>query len=216
MIEQEMQSVTTQKDLLSKDFQVLQEEHDALKTAYHSLSYENATASTSEKTEVARLERETRRLQELITEQSTKIERLERDKGLTALQKQSLEHYESLATELQEKVLQLESQCSDWRLRHQTVETELQQYRLLTDNLKEKIKDLSKKLQNQHQSSHANPADFFDTFEEVMKDEMMSMKIAFEAKLKIAREETDALQKKHQQEILRMQKSTASLPGLNR
>lgn len=38
----------------------------------------------------------------------------------------------------------------------------------------------------------------------VMQEEMMTMKTAFEAKLRLAKEEAEASSRKHQQEILRM------------
>ena len=38
----------------------------------------------------------------------------------------------------------------------------------------------------------------------VMQEEMMTMKNAFEAKLRLAKEEAEASSRKHQQEILRM------------
>jgi hypothetical protein len=37
-----------------------------------------------------------------------------------------------------------------------------------------------------------------------MQEEMMTMKTAFEAKLRLAKEEAEASSRKHQQEILRM------------
>ena len=45
---------------------------------------------------------------------------------------------------------------------------------------------------------------FMDTFEEVMKDEMMSMKSAFEAKLRLAKEKSDAMALRHHQELNRI------------
>ena len=42
-----------------------------------------------------------------------------------------------------------------------------------------------------------------------MQEEMMTMKAAFESKLRLAKEEADANSRKHQQEILRM---TAASP----
>ncbi len=60
-------------------------------------------------------------------------------------------------------------------------------------------------------SSSNDSKEFLDTFEEVMRDEMMAMKSAFETKLKFAKEASDLLSKKHQELISRMT-LTASEP----
>lgn len=67
-------------------------------------------------------------------------------------------------------------------------------YQRLNDSLKEKIRNMNS----------SDGKDFLDTFEEVMRSEFMTMKSAFEAKLRAAREESDALSKKHMTEIARM------------
>lgn len=55
---------------------------------------------------------------------------------------------------------------------------------------------------------------FGDSFQEVMQDEMMTMKMAFEAKLRAARDEVEAVSRKHQGEIQRIQaKSAATAPA---
>lgn len=68
------------------------------------------------------------------------------------------------------------------------------------ENLNQTLKDVIKKMTNE-----ANRNDFADTFEEVMREEMMAMKGAFEAKLKIAREQTEAMSRKRQSEINRIE-----------
>jgi hypothetical protein len=54
-------------------------------------------------------------------------------------------------------------------------------------------------------SSQDTSRDFAETFEEVMREEMMAMKTAFEAKLKLAVEERDTATRRHQTELLKLQ-----------
>ncbi len=74
---------------------------------------------------------------------------------------------------------------------------ELNNYRTLNEQLKQKIRDMSG-------NDSRDSKEFLDTFEEVMRDEMMAMKCAFENKLKFAKEAADLLSKKHQELISRM------------
>jgi len=74
---------------------------------------------------------------------------------------------------------------------------ELNCCRSLNAQLKQKIRDISGRSSN-------DSKEFLDTFEEVMKDEMMAMKYAFETKLKFAKDAADLLSKKHQELISRM------------
>jgi hypothetical protein len=73
----------------------------------------------------------------------------------------------------------------------------------VNEGLKEKMKSLS--------GSEGN-REFADTFEEVMRDEMMAMKAAFEAKLKNAKAEYEAMTRRHQNDIYRIQHPNA--PGM--
>ena len=68
--------------------------------------------------------------------------------------------------------------------------------RSLNDNLMRKLKKLA---------SQDTSRDFAETFEEVMREEMMAMKTAFEAKLKLAVEERDIATRRHQSELLKLQ-----------
>lgn len=79
---------------------------------------------------------------------------------------------------------------------------ELNSYRSLNEQLKQKIRNISG-------SSSYDSKEFLDTFEEVMRDEMMAMKCAFETKLKFAKEASDLLSKKHQELISRMTLTTS-------
>ena len=50
----------------------------------------------------------------------------------------------------------------------------------------------------------ASAREFLDSFEEVLQDEMMAMKSAFELKLKHKSDEVDAMSTRHRQEIQRL------------
>jgi hypothetical protein len=75
---------------------------------------------------------------------------------------------------------------------------ELESYKKLAETLKAKMRDMGGK-----------DTSFFDSFEEVMKDEMMAMKWAFEAKLRVAKEKADAMSLKHQQEINKLREASS-------
>mmetsp|Transcript_21774 Transcript_21774/g.66671 ORF Transcript_21774/g.66671 Transcript_21774/m.66671 type:complete len:85 (+) Transcript_21774:134-388(+) len=56
-------------------------------------------------------------------------------------------------------------------------------------------------------------ADYTDTFEEVLREEMEAMKAGFQAKLAAARDEVEELQRRHGQEMdfLRLRRGSISL-----
>jgi hypothetical protein len=60
-------------------------------------------------------------------------------------------------------------------------------------------------------SAQDTTKDFADTFEEVMREEMMAMKTAFEAKLRVAVEERDTATRRHQTELHRLQNKISIL-----
>jgi gamma-glutamyl:cysteine ligase YbdK (ATP-grasp superfamily) len=84
-------------------------------------------------------------------------------------------------------------------------QTEIASLRSLNENLMRKLKKLSS---NAHDSG---AKDFAETFEEVMREEMMAMKTAFEAKLRVAVEERDTATRRHQTELMRLQSRVHAL-----
>ena len=79
---------------------------------------------------------------------------------------------------------------------------EINGHKKINESLKQKIRDLSNK-------QGSSEKDFLDSFEEVMQDEMYTMKQAFESKLKAKAEEASAMSNRHQLEINRMQASAS-------
>jgi hypothetical protein len=237
MFENEISTANLQRELLVKDFTTLQEEHDALKAAYHSLSYETATAATAhakakamDHSSLEALEKANAKVTELIQklelstnqsqEQRQKIIYLENELNnmkLSTNSAKSLENYAILVSELEGKIRALEIEKLKLENLRDTQAMENKQYQTMIDKLKDKIRDLSMKSSSSAAGkSGGNNNEFFDTFEEVMKEEMMTMKMAFEAKLKAAKDEADALSKKHQQEIQRIQTSSSPFNSLKR
>lgn len=91
-----------------------------------------------------------------------------------------------------------EREISNYNSHIAALEQELEDYRALTEKLKRKIREISP----------LDKRELLDSFEEVMRDEMMTMKGAFENKLKIARGELELLSKKHQQDIQTLKQSS--------
>lgn len=239
MFENEISTANLQRELLVKDFTTLQEEHDALKAAYHSLSYETAAAATAnakakaaDHSSLEALEKANAKVAELIqkVEQTTNQNQEQRQKiiylenelnnmKLSANSAKSLENYQILVNELETKIRSLEIEKLKLENLKDTQTMENKQYQSMIEKLKDKIKDLSMKStsgKGNTTTAGGNNNEFFDTFEEVMKEEMMTMKMAFEAKLKAAKDEADALSKKHQQEIQRIQASASPFNSLKR
>ena len=81
--------------------------------------------------------------------------------------------------------------------------SEVEAYKQLNDKLKDKIRSMG--------TGYKDNKDFLDTFEEVMREEMMTMKSAFEMKLKNAKEDAENISRRHRQEIQRLQSVTPSV-----
>jgi hypothetical protein len=62
----------------------------------------------------------------------------------------------------------------------------------LTESLKGRLRDLS---------SRPTDREFLDSYEEVMRDEMLTMKSAFENKIRLVKEEAEAASKRHNEMI---------------
>ena len=78
---------------------------------------------------------------------------------------------------------------------------EIELHKCLVEKLKNNIKALS----------DSKGRDFAETFEEVMREEMMSMKTAFEAKLRAAKTEIEIVSRRHQQQIQNLQTISSPL-----
>lgn len=109
-------------------------------------------------------------------------------------------------TAIENRLASMEREKDDANMQNTILGTELIKYKALTEKLKQKIRDITP----------MDKREFLDSFEEVMRDEMMAMKDAFETKLRLAKGEVEAMSRKHQQDILRLKdsSSTSSLKKL--
>ncbi len=107
------------------------------------------------------------------------------------LAKAEIHRLNTIAQDLEARLNENDREKSSQQQHIMMLEEELQQYKVLTEKLKQRIRDISP----------LDKREFLDSFEEVMRDEMMAMKGAFEVKLKLAKSEVEALSKKHQQDI---------------
>lgn len=184
MLESEIQNYTMERELLMKDLTALTNEHDALKGAYHAL--ETETVNKKGESE----------LQKKLTASQELIEQLQSELASMARRSLELERLPPLLSELEIKFKASEDARIKNDFKVKEITEELSSYKVLCEKLKQKIRDMSGK--------DSKTQDFLDSFEEVMRDEMMTMKMAFEAKLKQAKEEADANSRRHQEEITRL------------
>lgn len=205
LLEDEVSSSQYKVDMISKDFTTLTQQFESMKSAYHSLEAERTTtfkqaesAGSSRKSVdhegvqllTAQLDAANDKVVELQGELFTASRRsLELEKLVETIQK--------LQDEL--RVAQHDKQTSD--AISKSYMEEVASYKRLSESLKQKIREMSK-------GSNID----IDSFEEVMKEEMMAMKEAFTAKLNIAKEEAELTSKRHRAEIARM---SASSPYMN-
>lgn len=212
VLEGDLQTVTLQRDLLSQDFSALQEQNEALRGAYHSLSYETATQQSNQSANKQSTE-EIQALKQQIEQQQATITTLQNSLDMQKLQLRTFEQWPKLVAELEERMRDSNTEKARLETQLKSAQAESVQFAKLVEQLKQKIKDLC----NKAGASAGRDSDFLDSFEEVLQDEMTTMKMAFEAKLRAAREEADALSRKHAAEIQRMQQSPSygSLPKLS-
>jgi chromosome segregation ATPase len=189
MLENEISSHNIQKEILQTDLNSLSSEHEALKAAYHALSYESATQQTKLNS--------TQHHSKDLEEYKEKVKKLETDLQLIRMQSVQNESLTKQIEALEEQMRVLNLENVKLTSSVNASKEEVQQYKKLIESYKNKIKELS--------ASQNKENNFFDSFEEVMQEEMMTMKAAFEAKLRAARDEVDSLSKKHQQEINKLQ-----------
>ena len=185
-LEIDIETMTTSADMVNKDFLQVQQELQAMKGAYSALQSENLGGEGAEK-----LQRANNLLVDLQAEVAAATRRtMELERLPPALAEQ-----ESVNRDLQARIMVLTNDAV-------VVNEEMNSYKKMTETLKQKIRDLSAKQGNSEK-------DFLDSFEEVMQDEMYTMKQAFEAKLKAKTEEASAMSNRHQQEINRIQASAS-------
>jgi len=184
MLEGEIQNYTMEREILMKDLTSLTNEHDAIKGAYHALETETMNKKGDSD------------LQKKLTAAQEMLEQVQSELASMARRSLELERLPPLLSELEIKFKASEDARIKNDFKVKEITEELGSYKALCEKLKQKIRDMSGK--------DSKTQDFLDSFEEVMRDEMMTMKLAFETKLKQAKEEADANSRRHQEEISRL------------
>jgi site-specific recombinase len=165
MLEGEVGSVNLQKDLIQKDLITITEQHDALKAAYHALSYENAhhlqAPQVVEKSPDDTLKVSLNELQ-LKFEQSEESNRELKSKLTTAEKKLiELEKWPGVVNTIEERMNILLNERANLESIANNAKEEVKQYKKLTETLKDKMKKMS--------NNNSDTKQFLDSFEEGMR-----------------------------------------------
>lgn len=165
MLEGEVGSVNLQKDLIQKDLITITEQHDALKAAYHALSYENAhhlqAPQVVEKSLDDTLKVSLNELQ-LKFEQSEESNRELKSK-LTTTEKKliELEKWPGVVNTIEERMNILLNERANLESIANNAKEEVKHYKKLTETLKDKMKKMS--------NNSSDTKQFLDSFEEGMR-----------------------------------------------
>ena len=190
-LESDIQTLNTERDMVNNDFLTLNSEHEALKAAYHSLQNETIGSEGAQEESKKKL----KKANDVLLEQTAELNTVRR-------KLMDLEKLPPLMMELETKLRASESVVMEFGNERKQLAEELSSYKKLSNSLKQKIRDLSAK-------SGADSKDFIDSFEEVMRDEMMTMKAAFEGKLRSKTDEASNMTKRHQMEIQRISQNSS-------
>jgi chromosome segregation ATPase len=192
-IELDAYKTTSRADLARKNAEILALQ-ESLSKAY--VANEKADSILQEAKDSSSSSRK-----ELIQEYENKMQEFRADHAASASMKRQLEKAKTGLESLEHRCAVAEDKNMDMNGSLECLKSDLTALEKINQNLMDTIK----KMTNQ-----ASKNDFADTFEEVMREEMMAMKMAFETKLKIAREQTEAMSKKRQSEISRIEGSRST------
>ncbi len=208
-LEADLSTQSLQRDMLSNDVLTVSSELEAMKAAYSGLESETIDIRRAHRNSqiaadaiaAAKLanpdkeDEDRKRKTEEDDAQKLEIERLQEELSAATKRLKELDRLVSLVSSLELAKVTLENEKAHLNVNVRGLTEEVVSYKRLTDSLKEKLR----------QVSSSDTKDFLDTFEEVMREEMNAMKMAFEGKLRAAKEVTDNMSRKHQQDIQRMQ-----------
>jgi hypothetical protein len=186
LLEGENSSLQVNMDMVNKDMMTIQSELEAMRVSYHTLHSETIGKEGAG----ARADKELKIANDKIIELQTELVNAARKTLELERLPPQLEQEETKRRKAEEDKITAESTLTELR-------EELKQYKHLNESLKEKMREIAG-------AKDASSKDFLDSFEEVMQDEMLAMKGAFEAKLKCKTEEANAMSLRHRQEIQRL------------
>lgn len=181
-IENELNSSNVEKSMYQADIVTLQCEFEALKVAYNAVSSELKSNETKLLTVRNHINEEL----------NEKIKKLESENSDNLSKLVALQHLAQDYPSINEKLSSLEIERLSMDSTIQQLKDEIEELKRLNDAM-------IAKMRNFH--SNMNDREFLDTFEEVMRDEMTAMKLAYERKLKVIREELNMSTIRYQSEI---------------
>jgi len=176
MLEGEVGSINLQKDLIQKDLLTITEQHDALKAAYHALSYESAhqhqTRIQSEDQQQQQQQQQSSPTLDLTATQAATIIELQRkfqeseennrdlkNKLITIEKKMmELEKWPGVVNTIEERMNNLLNERSKLESIANHAKEEVIHYKKLTETLKDKMKKMS--------NNNTDTKQFLDSFEE--------------------------------------------------
>ena len=194
-LESVIASYSLQQEMMTKDISNLTAQNDDLKNNYNTLLNEIKEGKKLAQDRASGNEGDKQKMADLQAE--------------LAVEKRKTSQLDVLAGRIAELEISLSTSIREMtslgtKLRQG--EEENKALKKLVDTLKERIRKMST-------GDDMSTQDFLDSFEEVMREEMMAMKGAFEKKLRLAKEESDELSRKHREELNRMTQSSP-VPGL--
>ena len=205
-LENELNSSTLQRNLLSDDLTKLSADHDALKGAYQVMEFELATINSKkeseEKTQVNPIEVDD--LKQKIEVLNTKIKDQNLEIAANTKKIFELEKGAELVIQLTAKVATVQEKNCELEAELKNSKETIEMYKTNCESLKQKIKQLG-----------SGNNDFMDTFEEVMREEMQAMKTAFENKLRLAKEDNELSAQRHRQAIQNLMAMSPSVSRSN-
>jgi len=160
MLEGEVGSINLQKDLIQKDLLTVTEQHDALKAAYHALSYENAHHLQAP-VEKSSDHIDTINELQLKLEESEESNRQLKSKLVTSEKKLiELEKWPGVVNTIEERMNILLNERANLESIANNAKEEVKHYKKLTETLKDKMKKMS--------NNSSDTKQFLDSFEEGM------------------------------------------------
>lgn len=204
LLEGEVASSTLQRDMLGQDLATVTAQLTALKGAYHELSFESASSKIQE---INKQDNNDLSLQSQLKDANNSVIQLQTQLYEANRKLSDLARVHDQYVQADTALTAMTEKCSAAESVVGGQAEEIKQYLRLTDTLKDKIKEMGSSRSGSG-SGGQDAKDFLDSFEEVMREEMLAMKGAFETKLRLAKEAADATSRRHQQEILRIHTSS--------
>ena len=183
-IESELITQSTKSEMLQRDLEGASQELDALKGAYTALEMESAKRAS-----VASASKDEKQRQELADKT---ISDLSADLGKAHRRIFDLEKVVDSVADIEARLRLAEDAKFSTQGRLDQALQEVDGLTKLTESLKGRLRDLS---------SRPTDREFLDSYEEVMRDEMLTMKSAFENKIRLVKEEAEAASKRHNEMI---------------